>query len=207
MKVIDATPNQRTSASLRVQEWSSHGELDEHLRGLSGSWLLLGRRPEGEAGFYSVTLPQPGGTDVAYGVVAERHGLAPCVLMQDPALGLVIGFNREVVGVEAGRAQIRFRHQLDALFWTFLPVPLLDTIVVIHEIGASAMNPEGRTLWRYSKDLVTDYAIHEDKLLLTFSDHPPVALHLRSGEASTATPGDLQDAGLHKLQPGFESDR
>lgn len=181
MKVISGAPDPGYAGMLDLRTWARREELEEYLRGLQGSSVLLGRDAQVGAAFYSVTLRWSGGNDVAYGVISEGHGLVPCALMEDPGIGLVIGLNQEVVGVEATKAQVRFRHELDALFWTFLLTPSPEVIVVIFEIGAMAIAPDGQELWRYSKDLVTDYAIVDNEVRLAFLDETPVSLDLASG--------------------------
>ena len=171
------------ASQIEIRTWGSRAELLSHLSQLGPSYALLGQDSEVEKVFCSATvyLPGPGDRRIGYGVVAEGHGLVPQLLLQDPQVGLMVGFNREVVGLDAEVSRIRFRHRLDALFWTFLATRTPDVIVAVHEIGAVALSADGAELWRCSKDLVTDYAIVGDELRLTFADDPPVRLALATG--------------------------
>jgi hypothetical protein len=69
---------------------------------------------------------------------------------------------------------------LGALFYHFVSVAELQTILVFHEIGIVAISEDGKPLWEYSADdIIEDWTVKNGKISLKLMDAQPVELDLK----------------------------
>jgi len=172
--------------SIQLNVWQTKHEMISFLRSLEVGYLILGENPEQEEAFYTVSvLLGPSQKDrFGVGICSQGHGLIPALLLQPESSTLMFGFNSDVVGIEIPYGTVSFRLGLDALFYSFLPVHKRNMVLVLHEIGAVALNQKGQMMWKFAKDVVTGAVIEEEFLYLTFMDSPPIRVHLSTGIAT-----------------------
>jgi hypothetical protein len=170
---------------ITCHSFSNKAELLAHLQ-VEGHFSLF-ESSEQEKEFYSI-VSQPAFVEsrtekVAVGICSEGHGLSPEVLPL-PEKGLfLLGFNERVVAIDSESGDIAFEHKLKSLFWSFAKVPSDQLILVFYEVGVKAIMSDGQELWDYSRDLLKGASREGDTLTLSFSDSPPVALNLSTGQS------------------------
>jgi hypothetical protein len=171
------------SNTVTLQVWQTKSEMLSYLSKCKAGSLVLGEDAEPEVNFYSATvsLGWAGVSRFGVGIYSEDHGLIPSLLLQPEAEVMIIGFNREVVGINVKDGKICFKILLDSLFYTFQVLYQQKLILVFHEIGVVAITKDGKEIWRYDKDIIVDSVIEDDKLNLKFMDAPPVSLCISSG--------------------------
>lgn len=96
---------------------------------------------------------------------------------------LLLGFNREVSGVNVKKQKIAFIIELYYLFYCFSQLKDCGLILCFHEIGVVALvGVDGRERWRYSQDIIEDAVVAGDKLQIKFMDGSSVCLDILSGD-------------------------
>lgn len=116
------------------------------------------------------------------GIVSEGLGLPPQVLAIPEAGLLVFGFNDQVMAFNVNNRKIAYQIGLDrSPFRSFLHRRDLNVVLVFHEIGLVAIGEDGRVLWRFDRDVITESFIDGQTIGLEFMDSPSVKLDLMSG--------------------------
>ena len=169
--------------TLTLQVWETKNEMLSYQSKCEAGSLILGEHADQDIHFHSATvsLGWAGVSRFGVGICSEGHGLIPNLLLQPDAEVMVFGFNQEAVGINAKDGKINFKIPLDSLFYNFLTLNQRQLILVIHEIGVIAITEEGKEIWRYNKDIITDWVIEDDKLHLKFMDAPPISIETSSG--------------------------
>lgn len=169
---------------IEILLWADEREWNEYLSRCESGRLILGEDSEGRASLYSLTVYLgSSGQRLGIGVRAEAHGLTPTLLLNENVGDIWIGFNRAVVSVDVEQAKVRFRLRIESLFHRFLPIP--DGVLVLHETGVWALTTTGGTIWQHRTDLIANWKLHGEQLLLHFLDEPSVRIDVISG---TCTP-------------------
>lgn len=177
------------SHTIKVTSLKTEDELRSRLKACTYKSLLLGEDTEDKSKFYllafSLDCGRIGSRQIELGICTEDGSLAPHLLLVPEVELVVIGFNKEVVGIRPKDEIYSFRLVFDSLFSSFLHVPHQGFILGIHEIGVIAFTNTGQELWRYDKDVVTEYFVEKDRLSLRFMDSPSVSLCLSDGRVVT----------------------
>lgn len=163
------------------QRLSSQRELRQALSRLDHATTVLLGEANLFAGEYDLLQIAQGNSTLAVGLCHEGQGLEPQVHLLDRE-HLLLGFNREVVKLQVPDGAVVWQLHLGALFWQLVEFEWLDRLLVIHELGALCLTPEGEECWRYDKDLLEQFAIKKESLVLRFVKAPGVRLDLRTGE-------------------------
>lgn len=167
--------------SLGYESLTTERELRQRLAGLDVSASLLLEDPSAYPAAYYLLRVEQGGSSLAVGVAGQLHGPRPQVHVVDSE-HLLIGYGSEVVKLLLPKGEMLWQVELGSLFRELIELPALNQLLVIHEIGALCLTPEGEVLWRFDKALVEHYAIKRESLILRFVDAPGVRLDLRTGE-------------------------
>jgi hypothetical protein len=139
--------------------------------------------------FYTVTLYLGArGDRFGIGICAEGHGLIPQMLLLVEEEKLVFGFSFEIAVFSLANRSIEFRAELPAAFCSFVHLPSKSLILVIHEIGVMALSHSNQCLWQYEQDIITDYQLINNKIIISFMDSPTVAIDLRTGAVIPDSP-------------------
>jgi hypothetical protein len=173
------------SHTIEVTSLETENELRNRLRACTSGGLLLGEDKEDKSKFYlliiSLDCGKSGSRQFGLGIFSEEGSLAPHLLLLPEDELMILGFNKEAVGIRPRDGMYSFRLVFDSLFSSFLHLPQQGFILGIHEIGVIAFTKTGRELWRYDKDVVTEYFVEKDRLNLRFMDSPSVLLRLSDG--------------------------
>lgn len=74
---------------------------------------------------------------------------------------------------------------LPHLFYEFIRLSAPAPLIVMHELGALALDLSGQRLWQVDGDVVTDFRVEQGELLVRFMDGPTLAVDLRTGSQTT----------------------
>lgn len=171
---------------IEVSRWDSREQMVRYLRtDCAAGNILLGEDAELAVEFYTATL-YLGSKETRFGIgiCSEGYGLTPQMLLLLESDMLMFGFNREVVAFSIVDMKVQFTVDLVAPFYRFLTIPGRSVILVLYEIGVIALSCDGRYLWQYDKDIITDYRIADDQLIIEMMDSPTVAIDLSTGTIS-----------------------
>lgn len=167
---------------IEFNRWESQKQMTRYLLDCPAGSLILGEGTEVPREFYVVTLHLgPEGDRFGIGICSEGHGLVPQMLPLVEEGILIFGFNREVVAFSVRDKKVRFRMQTPVLFHRFIFLSEHGMILVFDEIGVMALTPDGRCLWHYEQDLLTNHRLVGNRLILEFMDSPGVSLDLLTG--------------------------
>ncbi|MGE0102579.1 MAG: hypothetical protein AB7H86_07215 [Blastocatellales bacterium] len=173
------------SHTIEVTSLETENELKSRLMTCTYGSLLLGEDTEDESKFYLLTVSldcgRIGSRQFGLGICSEQGSLAPHLLLLPEDELMILGFNKEAVGIRLKDGMQSFRLVFDSLLSSFLYLPQQGFILGIHEIGVIAFTKTGQELWRYDKDVVTEYFVEKARLNLRFMDSPSVSLLLSDG--------------------------
>jgi hypothetical protein len=166
-----------------TQSWQTKDAMLGFLTECGEDFIFLGGAAEHPVEFYSITVASRGSAAgrFAIGIFSEGQGIAPNLLLHPKTNALLLGFNREVVGIGVPERRVRFRIACDSVFFQFCWCAAAEIVLLFHEIGVIAITEEGNEIWRYSKDIVVDWSIEGGRLCLKFLDSPPVELLITGG--------------------------
>lgn len=170
----------RGTGSAKVERYESQAEFQAQLLRAVSS-LVLGQEIDRPAALFIVRFET--GTSVL-GVRQEGHGLAPELLMQENGSAW-IGYNQSVALVDMADGHLITQVELPHLFYEFVPLPASAPLIVMHELGALALDLRGQRLWQVDGDVVTDFRVEEGELLVSFMDGRTLAVDLRTGSQTT----------------------
>jgi len=177
---------------IEINRWESRTQMDRYLReGCTAGSILLGEDAEIVTEFYTATLYLgASGSRFGIGICSEGHGLTPQMFLLAEEDTLMFGFNCEIVAFSMvnRKIELKFRVELPALFHRFVFLKKISLILVFYEIGVMALSQTGQRLWQYESDLITDYLVTSDRLIVEFMDSPAVAIDLLSGTVSLVSP-------------------
>jgi hypothetical protein len=168
---------------LQLGRWDSRDEMQHHLESSSERYVLLGENAEREERFHSILVYYSGLMNRAWGigVLSIGLGIPPTLLLLPPSV-LVVGNNLEAVALNVTSQREVFRFSFDTPFRAFIHLPAYDLLLIFNEIGVVATRLDGHEVWRYEKDIITEYYVEAGKLGLTFLDSPAVTLDLQTGK-------------------------
>jgi len=169
--------------SLGIRSWETESEMISFLQHCDGGSALLGQDAEQRAGFVSIDVQYNESPWPCFGVgmVSEGHGLSPQALLRPERQVVIIGLNKQIVGVDVDNREVCFEMDLDSLFFCFLSVDSLQIILVFHEIGVTAIKEDGSVIWQFSRDVIETWDIGDEWLSIEFVDIAPMRIHLVSG--------------------------
>ena len=116
------------------------------------------------------------------GLCSMGIGLQPAIYLQAETRKLLIGFNFEVCSVDLDDNTLAYCHELNSPFYYFLPMPTQARILVQHEVGIVMLTKEGKILWKFDGDIITNLQYSSNQVDLQFMDTPPISLALDSGK-------------------------
>ncbi|MFZ5813806.1 MAG: hypothetical protein ACOY93_00705 [Bacillota bacterium] len=163
--------------SLHVDAFPSQRELRQALSRLSdAATLQLGD----ETGQFLLLHARRGSVSLAVGLCLEAESW-PQVHLTDGER-ILLGFGSQLVQLLVAEGRVLWQAFLGAPFRELIELEELDRLLVIHDQGAVCLSPEGEELWRHDRDLVEQYAIKRESLILRFAKAPGVRLDLLTGE-------------------------
>ena len=169
--------------SIESQSWETESEMTSFLKKCDAGSILLGQDAQQYIDYFSITVHfTHTGARFGVGIISEGHGLTPQVLLDSQRQLLIIGLNHQVVGIDMTKREASFHIDLGlgALFFQFIPIAELQTILVLHEIGIVAISEDGKPLWEYSADdIIEDWKVKNEKISLKLMDAQPVELDLK----------------------------
>ena len=133
-------------SSVRIREWESKSALVDHLEGCGLRKALVGVDAEAPRKFYSFSFPSSAGL-CEIGILASFHGIEPKVILLNEGKIAVIGLDQWLTGIDTIAATPAFRKRIDGVFYGFLPLPVGDQVIVVHELGALRIDSYGGELW------------------------------------------------------------
>ena len=168
--------------SLEITGWASQSIWRSELHQHEDGHLVLGQDTDHPEDFWIINLTKSlqGKKRFGIGIVSEGHGLVPHFCIWFDRI-VVLGFNREIIGIDANDHREKFRIDLPSLFVRFIPLAQRNTIHVLHEIGWLAIDGQGRGLWEYSKDIVVGWEINDEVIRIDFMDSPSISLNASTG--------------------------
>lgn len=172
------------SYRLEHRQWADKAQLSQHLAARCRKYRLLGEDIDSPQEFFSVTI-QPVNSPLSLtgiGIYSMGIGLQPAICLQAETGILLIGFNFQVCGVDLHDNTLVYCHELNSPFYYFLLLPTHGRILVQHEVGVVVLTKEGKDLWKFDGDIITDLRYSDNRVDLQFMDAPPVSLALDSGK-------------------------
>lgn len=150
-----ASRGQAVKTGMTFVAHESRATLAEHLRAVRGKTILL---PEDEGAsanaFYSLSVTAPAEAPVEIGVPAVGHGLKPSACLIAGGQVLLVGYDCFVAGIDLHAAQIHFHMNLWAPFYEFMEGASDDTAIVVHEVGVTMIDAQGRQCWSVATDII-----------------------------------------------------
>lgn len=173
------------SDNLELNICGSNAVLLEQLQSCDQGSILLGKEFEEPAEFYTLIIHHANTRhSFGVGILCPGYGLRPHVLPLAAERSILVGFANRIAGVRIDTRGLEFQHNLDALFYGFIPVPSQGVVLAVIETGAVAVDPAGRKLWTHTEDIVTDWRTDGEWLDLDFLRAGSVRLHVRTGAVS-----------------------
>ncbi len=173
--------------SIGLNRWESREQMIRHLQDCPAGCILLGEAAEMPNEFYTATLYLGAeGVRFGIGICSEGHGLVPQMLLLEEKGTLLFGFNRELVAFSITEKQVLFRIELSTLFYRFVHISDRKSILIFYEIGIMALDQDGQKRWQYEQDIVTNYSVMGDRVMVEFMDSPSVVIDLMTGSVLSA---------------------
>jgi hypothetical protein len=97
-----------------------------------------------------------------------------------PARVWFVGCNGAVHGIEWRRGELAFTLDISPSIQQLFVVAA-DEVLVVHEIGALRLQPDGTVAWRYTQDLVVGHRYWDGRLELDFMGSDDVTLDVATG--------------------------
>lgn len=172
------------SYRLECRQWADKAQLSQYLATRCRKYRLLGENIDTPQEFFSVTIQpvDPSLSITGIGICSMGIGLQPAIYLQAETRKLLIGFNFHMCGVDLHDNTLTYCHELNSPFYYFSPMPIQARILVQHEVGIVMLTQEGRILWKFDGDIITDLQYSDNRIDLQFMDAPPVGLALDSGK-------------------------
>lgn len=166
---------------LQLRRWDNRAEMEHYLENSAERYVLLGENDR-EEHFHSIMVYYSGMMSPAWGIGVISMDLAvlPTLLLHPPDT-LVLGNNQEAVALNVSSQREVFRFEFDTPFRAFIHLPEHELLLIFNEIGVVAVRLNGHQLWKYEKDVITNYSVDDGKLRLSFMDSPGVVLDLLDG--------------------------
>ncbi|MCK4261455.1 MAG: hypothetical protein KAX49_20980 [Halanaerobiales bacterium] len=154
------------------------------LNNCQGGRVLLGEDIYHADKFYvvEINLIKGENTQFGIGIISENNGLKPNVLSFISENKIFVGFNSEVVLVDIIVGKVESRISLEYLFHSFFHLVDYKMIIVINEIGAIALTEDGKKVWEISTDIIENFIIENENLVLEFMDDEPIKVLLVNGD-------------------------
>ncbi len=168
--------------SLESRRMATESELQKMLEDVEGA-VMLGQPSEFKEAFYfvHVTSGPPANRQLHLGIRQDEVGLEPAILLVPESSLVVAGFGESVAGIELGSSSVAFTLDLPHQFYRFLVLPRF--LVVVHEIGLTAVNFMGQILWSHDAgDIVLDATLTESSIQLLLYDGHDVRVSLSDGK-------------------------
>jgi hypothetical protein len=169
---------------IELKEYQNHTEMYQSLEQCDLGQIILGEDNSNCDQFYvAIIRPQTSGIHgFGIGICAESYGLKPHFMMVKKSNIILFGFNHQVVGVNIEKREIAFKINLHSLFYYFLPISEKQIILIVQELDILAISEEGKDLWHYGKDVITETSINGENIQINFMDENPACLNILSGE-------------------------
>jgi hypothetical protein len=174
------------------QEWANRAELYDFLESF-GEKILLGEDSEFPDKYDSIKIYSNYATHVstgdggeeswAIGIISSQNSSAPGILHIPESKELLLGFSDKVLNISLSSKCVTNETSLQGLpFNSFFYVADLKIILVFYEIGVLAIEPNGKEIWIYEKDVITSSSFSEkNRLFLEFMDSESVTLDVKNG--------------------------
>jgi hypothetical protein len=156
---------------ISVQEDVAAGPSDQH----GAALLVLGVDADPALGFVRLASH-----DLTLVIPRRIAGGRLSVAASVPAVAWFVGLDSTVYAIDWRAAGLTAEVELIGPVYS-LHVVAPDEVVAVHEIGARRMDAQGRTLWRYETDVITEHAVLSDRLYLRCMDGSETVLHLDTG--------------------------
>lgn len=182
--------------TLETHKWETYIQMCDYLDRCDGGSILLCEEPTYEAEFYSVTaylnyfikdkisFLESQELQFGIGLCNEVVGITPHLLWLPPN-HIVVGFDHKIAGLRIDKREIGFQVTFDTPFRSFLLLEDSEILLVFNEIGVVALQENGLEVWRYEKDVISEYTVEKNVITLLFLDSPLVKIDLLSGQLLT----------------------
>lgn len=100
------------------------------------------------------------------GICSQGHGPVPSGFVDESEGGAWIGYNSKVAHVDLRSCRIDCIIELDSIFFAFLRQVHDESVIAVHELGATRMDSMGRVIWTCTTDVVTHFSDDETCLQL-----------------------------------------
>lgn len=168
--------------TIRLMEFEAEYQLLEFLHSRLPDMVMLGEEAESAKKFFAVELRPAAHLEPCWTAGIRSNGLTPELYMDRESSCLLLGFNESVARVQVPPTSPPTIIPLPFVFYTFLSVPHLRHVFVVHELGVVALDPSGETLWSVESDVLTRYDVDGDLLRLEFMDSEAMSVRLVDGQ-------------------------
>lgn len=143
----------------------SRNDLDGRLAAFRGVTILplVEAEDANTWGFVKVPTEEPAVLPVGYADV----GLTPEVIVESGIL--LVGITELVAGVDLSTGALVFRYRMPTVFHEFVRIDE-SGVLVRDEIGFVLLSLDGQERWTFCKDLIQDYELTGNELVVTTFD-------------------------------------
>lgn len=156
-----------------IYEHASARALREYIEDVGSRGLLLGNESSETNVYESVTFTYSHDRNESVyriGLISEDLGTKPVLYLLPDTKFILLTFCWSAVKISLKEPQVVFQVDCEGLVYHSIHFPLLDTYVVIHELGAVCIAGTGKELWRRNaRDVVENYWIEGDCVFLAIS--------------------------------------
>jgi hypothetical protein len=164
---------------MKPQRVDSFAELREMLR-VNARSVLLGQNDEAHKEYWVFRLG-----DCLIGICSQGHGVQPSCRIDDRSDGAWVGFNSGVAYVHLETCRCEGEYELDCVFHDFVAIMSDGSAVVVYELGACRIDPDGEFLWNQHTDVVISYRDTGSEVLL-MTDGGEIHIDKESGSTLPA---------------------
>lgn len=169
---------------LQIVDVDGRNEMLNQLKKCSDGYVVLGDNSEQEKAFYLVKLFSQEGANKCFGIgiISEGHGLKPHLMINHLDKNIFLGFNKEVVVFDCVNKVILKRYETDSLFYSFVSLAKLNSVLIVHELGIIQTTMSGEKVWDYTCDIIHGFRVVNSLVELVFEDNSAIRLSLLNGE-------------------------
>lgn len=152
---------------INAKRWDSKSELLKNLE--ARHHLLLGDKSEYTNFYYSYDLTHKG-TMIRIGLCFQGHGIEPVCVYEPSNFLLWIGFDQTVALIRIDDLNIVFQESFCGPFYEFFFPSDYTEAIIVYELGAMKINTLGSICWSVHTDVVEDFELRKDDIILRTMD-------------------------------------
>jgi len=169
---------------LEVIQIESKNELVGLVRKSEFNHILLGDDAEIDNEFYLVKVfDYNKSTAILHiGIISEGLGLKPHMLFDYQEKSIYIGYNSNIAVI---KFDVDFDNyfivNLNSRFYNFVDIEKYHYVLVIKELGISALSYTGREVWSVDTDIIENYKITNDLIIMDLFENSTLKISLVDG--------------------------